>query len=43
MSRPKLLDLYACAGGAGMGYHRAETPGALPGVVVSPDRQAVAS
>ena len=23
MSRPKLLDLYSCAGGAAMGYHRA--------------------
>lgn len=23
MSRPKLLDLFCCAGGAGMGYHRA--------------------
>ncbi|MEV0057246.1 DNA methylase [Saccharopolyspora shandongensis] len=23
MSRPRLLDLYSCAGGAGMGYHRA--------------------
>lgn len=23
MSRPKLLDLYSCAGGAGMGYHLA--------------------
>jgi DNA (cytosine-5)-methyltransferase 1 len=23
MSRPKLLDLFSCAGGAGMGYHRA--------------------
>lgn len=23
MSRPKLLDLYCCAGGAAMGYHRA--------------------
>lgn len=23
MSRPKMLDLFSCAGGAGMGYHRA--------------------
>lgn len=23
MSRPRLLDLFCCAGGAGMGYHRA--------------------
>lgn len=23
MSEPKLLDLFSCAGGAGMGYHRA--------------------
>lgn len=23
MKRPRLLDLYSCAGGAGMGYHRA--------------------
>lgn len=23
MSKPKLLDLFCCAGGAGMGYHRA--------------------
>lgn len=23
MRRPRLLDLYSCAGGAGMGYHRA--------------------
>lgn len=23
MSRPRLLDLYSCSGGAGMGYHRA--------------------
>lgn len=23
MARPKLLDLFCCAGGAGMGYHRA--------------------
>jgi DNA (cytosine-5)-methyltransferase 1 len=23
MTRPKLLDAYSCAGGAGMGYHRA--------------------
>src|SRR5690348_9964130 len=23
MTRPKLLDLFCCAGGAGMGYHRA--------------------
>ncbi|MEU7764539.1 DNA methylase [Nocardia sp. NPDC049190] len=23
MGRPRLLDLYCCAGGAGMGYHRA--------------------
>jgi DNA (cytosine-5)-methyltransferase 1 len=23
VSRPRLLDLYCCAGGAGMGYHRA--------------------
>lgn len=23
MSRPRLLDLFSCAGGAGMGYHRA--------------------
>lgn len=23
MSRPRLLDLYCCAGGAAMGYHRA--------------------
>lgn len=23
MSRPRLLDLFCCAGGAGTGYHRA--------------------
>ncbi|MET7572532.1 hypothetical protein ABZT04_29140 [Streptomyces sp. NPDC005492] len=23
MSRPRLLDLFSCAGGAAMGYHRA--------------------
>ena len=23
MTRPRLLDVYSCAGGASMGYHRA--------------------
>lgn len=36
MSRPRLLDLFCCAGGAAMGYHRAGFE--VVGVDISPQR-----
>jgi site-specific DNA-cytosine methylase len=38
MSRPRLLDLFACAGGAGVGYQRAGFD--VTGVELDPDRAA---
>lgn len=39
MTRPRLLDLYSCAGGAGMGYHRAGFEFTIDGDVDQPTVQ----